>query len=102
MIPGERLPCVVPFCRRTIARVVPTDTECICQRHFRLCLLKRRRRYSQRRAQLAAAIEVNLRCAREHGGLRDEDVDEEMRLRRIVQRLWGALKQEAIGKAMST
>ena len=46
----ERLTCACPGCRRTIARWrlrVPSDTEWVCQKHWRAVPKHLRKRYSR-------------------------------------------------------
>lgn len=43
----SRIPCIVPFCRRTAAsEKFPDSTEIICYKHFRLIDKRIRKRHS--------------------------------------------------------
>jgi hypothetical protein len=43
---GERMPCVVPFCRRTLSlEKYPNTSEFLCGKHYRLARRTTRARY---------------------------------------------------------
>ena len=55
---ANRIPCCVPFCRRTVAReAITPNTEFLCRRHWALVpkSLKRRKRQSERVAERSDA-----------------------------------------------
>lgn len=102
MTKPDRIPCVVPFCRRTAKRLPDDgpDAEIICGKHYRLAdqrlrkaasLARRRgkRFYEKYKAahetgQIEVADELYLQCERHY---------------RIHNRLWRRIKSQAIEAA---
>jgi hypothetical protein len=80
---AERIPCAVPFCRRTASREKhPHATEIICWKHYRLSRKRLRRLYrlAQRRLERDRSEKGWRRC----------------------WRLWEAIKAECIAAAGAT
>lgn len=77
---AERIPCVVPFCRRTASRDKhPDATEIICWKHYRLARKRLRRlmTLARRRWERDQSDKNGARC----------------------WRLWSAIKAECIEAA---
>ena len=78
---ADRIPCVVPFCRRTAPRAkFPDASEIICGKHWRMARKSRRRIYS-------------MMLRNERDGILNE------RQRRLGWRLWEAIKAEVLTAA---
>lgn len=80
---GDRIPCAVPFCRRTAARDKhPNATEIICGKHWRLARKRRRRLFTLacRRWEREQSHKNGARC----------------------RRLWATIKAECIAAAGAT
>lgn len=95
MTSGDRIPCVVPFCRRT-ARPECADTEIICGKHWRLASSILRRRYGR----LARAYRRRFGS----NGYWDYPPGSEQRIAAIklggmCNRLWDRIKRQAIERA---
>ena len=94
MISTDRIPCCIPFCRRTAPRERhPNATEIICGKHWRTAAKQKRRVYSraQRAWCRAAAREIA------PGSYANAaDLVRAMRAWHRVERLWGAMKTEII------
>jgi hypothetical protein len=85
MKPG-RIPCLVPFCRRTGKRTSDAaDEEIICGPHFRLADKSKRRRLSKLYRAWARAAELSKR---------------KYLLTKLWWRQWEAIKVQAIERAM--
>ena len=82
-----RIPCCVPFCRRTASREkMGNCDEIICGKHYRLASATLRRRLSRLRRQRARYRE----------GIDD---DKKWRSIRLDWQLWDRIKRQAIERA---
>ena len=85
---ADRIPCCVPYCRRTAARAkFPDAEEIICGKHYRLASATLRRRLSRLRRQRS----------RYRPGIDDDQLD---RSYALDWRLWVRIKKQAIERAM--
>lgn len=84
---NDRIPCCVPFCRRTACRLKFADAqEIICGRHYRLASPVLRRRLSKLRR----------RRDRYRDGVDDAKIE---RSHALDWRLWDRIKAQAIERA---
>ena len=86
MAPGmsDRIPCCVPFCRRTASRAKIGDhTEIICGKHYRLASATLRRRLTKIRRRYRYILPPG----------------ELARLHELDLRLWDRIKAQAIERA---
>lgn len=106
-VPANRIPCCVPFCRRTAPG---SDGEIICGSHWRLIPKVRRRAFRRASKRMVTAIEVGAmrttapgECGIRIGGIwrtfDDAGWDELHRAKRSMWRLWGRIKRDAIERA---
>lgn len=100
MKPG-RVPCVVPFCKRTCS-ADKGWAEFICQTHWPMVSkqTKRRRRLADK-ASARADMRFNQTCMRR--GVSQWTSSEEARIeaaRRLARALWERCKREAIERAL--
>jgi hypothetical protein len=81
----DRLPCLVPFCRRTRKR--EQFREWLCGKHWALVDRQLRRRFARSRRLWNKAVRLNRAEA-----MRAID--------RMARRLWDEIKAQAIERAM--
>ncbi len=105
IVAPDRIACVVPFCRRTVARVrFPDAAEWICGQHWRLvpASLKQQRRIVRRRMQKIHRYEARMYTTL--GGPNLLDVHRIIRARGSAVRAsvaaWDGAKASAIEAAM--
>jgi hypothetical protein len=91
--PG-RIPCCVPFCRRTARDEGIKGQEVICGKHWRLAdrTLTRRYKRLQRRCDNLMAIEPEQYSEAERQRV--------VRLFQIVRRMWERIKHQSIERAV--
>ncbi|MBN9282097.1 MAG: hypothetical protein J0H37_07585 [Hyphomicrobium denitrificans] len=85
-----RKPCIVPFCRCTVAHTPNLGTEIICPKHWRLVSRTDRRAYNARKRAVVARMCHEPAAAK--GDLFKEITE--------VNKLWDRLKQQVIEKAV--
>ena len=93
----NRLPCWVPFCRRTVARTGKFEhcTEIICGKHWRLVRRSRRLTYDRLRREID-------RDPRPFWKMSPGAPERLRRIKvdRLVDRMWARAKAEATERAM--
>jgi len=99
----DRIPCVVPFCRRTAKRL-PEDTddvEIICGKHYRLAdaRLRRNKTLALRRANRAYEKCLSLKKTDPFADLMVEQ-GKYRRLYWLHNRIWDLIKIQAIERAV--
>lgn len=91
----KRIPCVVPFCRRTAPNDGGNDHEIICQKHWKL-VAKETRRLHLRILKKATTF---LDAHPDPLILPESERAFGLRLIRISNRIWKRVKSEAIEAA---
>jgi hypothetical protein len=85
---SDRIPCCVPFCRRTASLAkFPDAGEIICGKHYRLSSAVLRRRFRKIRRRI------------ERGPLKGDTMATLERLERLDLALWTRIKAQAIERA---
>jgi hypothetical protein len=110
-----RIPCSVPFCRRTASRDRhPNCTEIICGKHWRLASKKARsfkvkaeRAYERARSRCEAISAEGDECARHNGGVHTGIIerfraaaDVRDKAAQRCRRAWERCKRQVIERAM--
>lgn len=90
--PG-RIPCCVPFCRRT-SKADGGATEVICAKHYRVTNKTLRRRYRKHQRRYSALVEGVT------AQLPPDLHDEAVRLSDMLESEWSELKRQSIDAAM--
>lgn len=93
MTGDDRIPCCVPFCRRSAKRDAGVS-EIICGKHWRLADQDLRRRYNTEKKRIAPDLE------RDPETLPPAEVSRIIKDWRWLQTMWGEIKRQAIEKAM--